>query len=185
MIRVAFVGAPDSGKTTLAKVVSAELNLVGYIPAYIHEYARDYITKHGVRPYTVADQFMVFCRQLERENDMCSASTKIMYTDSPIMLPYIYAIDLVMNDKDKDDLVYLYNRTLTALKNRYDLIFLLHAFRTTLKDDVRAQDWDRISKLDTQIKAFFDLHGLAYTELNQPMQERVLVTKEAILRKCS
>lgn len=185
MIRVAFVGAPDSGKTTLAKVISAELNLAGYIPAYVHEYARDYITKHKIRPETVADQFVVFCRQYERENEMCSFATRIMYTDSPIMLPYIYAIDLVKDKKDLDNLVYLYHKTMAAINKRYDLIFLLKSFRATLKDDVRIQDWDRLDKLEKQIKAFLDLHGINYIELSQGMTERISVAKQTILGKCS
>ena len=166
MIRVAFTGAPDSGKTTLAKMVSARLNLKGYVPALVHEYARDYITKYGVRPNTVAEQFLVFYRQLEREEEMCSQSTQVMYTDCPIMLSYVYAIDLVRDDKDRDDFTYLYNKTLIALENRYDLIFLLRPFRETVKDDVRAQDWNRIGRLNTQVQAFLDLHNVPYTELS-------------------
>ena len=185
MIRVAFVGAPDSGKTTLAKVLSAELNLAGCIPAYVHEYARDYITKYHKRPETVAEQFLVFYRQLERENDMCGFSTKIMYTDSPIILPYIYAIDLVKDDKDRDTLTYLYDKTLIAIENRYDLIFLLKSFRATVKDDVRIHDWDRLIRLEIQIKAFLDLHGLNYTELNQGMNKRIEVAKSIILESVS
>jgi len=184
MIRVAFTGAPDSGKTTLAKMVSARLNLEGYVPALIHEYARDYITKYGVRPNTVAEQFLVFYMQLERENEMCSSSTQIMYTDCPVMLSYIYAIDLVKDDKDRDNLTYLYNKTLMVLENRYDLIFMLRPFRETVKDDVRAQDWDRIGKLDKQIKAFLNLHGIVHTELTSTkMEHRVDYVEQAIKYK--
>jgi len=181
MIRVAFAGAPDSGKTTLAKMVSANLNLEGYVPAYIHEYARDYITKYQVRPNTVSEQFFVFYTQFEREEDMCSSSTQIMYTDCPIILSYIYAIDLVKDDRDRDMLAYLYNKTMMVLRDRYDLIFLLRPFRETVKDDVRAQDWDRIGKLDKQIKAFLDLHGMEYTELTSTkMEDRIGVVEQSI-----
>ena len=184
MIRVAFTGAPDSGKTTLAKMVSARLNLEGYVPAIIHEYARDYITQYGIRPNTVAEQFLVFYIQYEREEHMCSQSTQIMYTDCPLMLSYIYAIDLVKDDKDRDNLAYLYNKTLDILKDRYDLIFLLRPFRETVKDDVRAQDWDRIGKLDKQIKAFLDLHGMVHTELTSTkMEHRVEYVEQAIKAK--
>jgi len=182
MIRVAFVGAPDSGKTTLAKVVSARLNLKGYVPALIHEYARDYITKYHLRPNTVAEQFFVFYTQYEREEEMCSQSTQIMYTDCPIILSYVYAIDLVKDEKDRDMLAYLYNKTLTVIEDRYDLIFLLRPFRETVKDDVRAQDWDRIGKLDTQIKGFLDLHGIPYTELGSDvnMDTRTSIVELAV-----
>jgi len=182
MIRVAFAGAPDAGKTTLAKIVSARLNLKGYIPAYVHEFARDYITKYGVRPNTVAEQFFVFYTQCEREEEMCSQSTQIMYTDCPIMLSYIYAIDLVKDERDRDMLTYLYNKTLTALEDRYNLIFLLHPFRETLEDDVRAQDWHRIGRLDAQIRAFLDLHGVEYVDLTQSMEERFNLAEETILK---
>ncbi len=181
MIKIAFIGAPDSGKTTLAKMVSAKLNLKGYIPAYVHEFARDYITKYGVRPNTVAEQLYVLDVQETREREMCSNSTQIMYTDSPIILSYIYAIDFVRDEKDRDMLVELYGKTLRLLKDRYDLIFFLRPFRETVKDDVRAQDWDRLGKLDTQIRAFLDLHSIEYTELTQNMDSRITVVEKAVL----
>jgi len=182
MIRVAFTGAPDSGKTTLAKMVSARLNLKGYVPAYIHEYARDYITKYGVRPNTVAEQHYVYEYQLARENEMCSSSTQIMYTDCPIMLAYVYAIDLAKDDKDMDMLAHLYNKTVRIMKNRYDVIFLLRPFRNRVIDDVRKQDLYRLDKLDVQIQSFLDLHGLSYTELGTdvPMDDRLQVIEKAI-----
>lgn len=140
MIKVAFTGAPDSGKTTLAKMV---------------------------------------------------------YTDCPIMLSYIYAIDLVEDAKDLRMLTELYEETLTLLgrnvatglrdslqipKPRYDLIFLLRPFRETVKDDVRAQDWNRIGRLNTQVQSFLDLHGLPYTELisDVDMDMRVAIVEKAV-----
>ncbi len=197
MIRVAFTGAPDSGKTTLAKMVSAKMNLKGYVPAYVHEFARDYITKYGIRPNTVAEQFYVLKVQEQREREMCSSSTQIMYTDCPIMLSYIYAIDLVRDAKDLKMLSELYEETLRLLGNpnissglrtelqipkpRYDLIFYLRPFRETVKDDVRAQDWDRIGKLDTQVKSFLVLHGIVHTELTDTnMEHRVEYVEQAI-----
>lgn len=199
MIKVAFTGAPDSGKTTLAKMVSARLNLQGYVPAYVHEFARDYITKYGIRPNTVAEQFYVLHVQEQREREMCSGSTQIMYTDCPVMLSYIYAIDLVQDAKDLRMLSELYEMTLTLLgrdgcsqlrdslqipRPRYDLIFYLRPFRETVKDDVRAQDWDRIGKLDRQIKAFLDLHGIEHIELtNTNMEQRIADVEKAIKEK--
>ena len=180
MLRVAFIGAPDSGKTTLAKIVSAELNLEGYVPAYVHEYARDYVTKYHELPSTVGEQFMLFHKQLERENDMCSQYTQIMYTDSPLMLPYIYSIDMVKTELDRDNLAYLYSVTMATLKNRYDRIFLLRPFRKPLDDGIR--DINRTSRLDTQMKAFLDLHGLKYTELiSTIIKERITIVKQEIL----
>jgi nicotinamide riboside kinase len=198
MIRVAFTGAPDSGKTTLAKMVSAKMNLKGYVPAYVHEFARDYITKWGIRPNTVAEQFYVLRTQEKREREMCSSSTQIMYTDCPIMLSYIYAIDLVRDSKDLTMLGELYEETLRLMgvaKNkegglrdslalldpRYDLIFYLRPFRETVKDDVRAQDWDRIGRLDDQVKAFLVLHGIVHTELTDAnIEHRVEYVEQAI-----
>ena len=200
MIKVAFTGAPDSGKTTLAKMVSARLNLQGYVPSYVHEFARDYITKYGIRPNTVAEQFYVLHVQERREREMCSNSTQIMYTDCPIVLSYIYAIDLVEDAKDLEMLAELYEETLLLLGNnnsctglrdslrlsnpRYDLIFMLRPFRETVKDDVRAQDWDRIGKLDRQIKAFLDLHGIEHIELTSTdMEQRIADVEKAIKEK--
>ncbi len=182
MIRVAFTGAPDSGKTTLAKMASAELNLKGFVPAYVHEYARDYITKYGVRPNTVAEQHYVYEYQLARENEMCSGSTQIMYTDCPIMLAYVYAIDLAKDDKDMDMLAHLYNKTARIMRNRYDLIFLLRPFRDRVIDDVRKQDLHRLDKLDVQIQAFLDLHGIPYIELGTDVQmsTRLSIVEQAI-----
>lgn len=181
MIKVAFIGAPDSGKTTLAKMVSSKLNLKGYVPAYVHEFARDYITKYGVRPNTVAEQFYVLKKQLERETDMCSTSTQIMYTDCPLILPYIYAVDLVqLTSRDIDMFSELYADTLKLTKNRYDLIYYLRPFRETVIDDVRKQDLNRLTSLDTQIKAFLDLHHYNYVELCQDFETRISIVEKQV-----
>ncbi len=199
MIKVAFIGAPDSGKTTMCKMVSSRLNLKGYVPAYVHEFARDYITKYGIRPNTVAEQFYVLNVQEQREREMCTGSTQVMYTDAPIILSYIYAIDLVRDAKDLDMLSELYGKVLRLLGNanaqgglrdslqickpRYDLIFLLRPFRKTVIDDVRAVDLNRLDRLDVQMRGFLDLHGFPYQELTQDFNERLDVVESAILKK--
>jgi nicotinamide riboside kinase len=182
MIKVAFVGPPDSGKTTLAKSVSSYFNIEKYNVAYIDEYAREFITKTHSYPSSVSEQFFVFEQQRKKEYIPCN----ILFTDSPTFLAYVYAIRLCDYTSAKDRLILskLYEEVLKEVK-RYDLVLFLETFREPVKDGVRDGHIDAIDVINNQILSFLTLHGIQYELIPAAaLQDRVNTTIKVIKERC-
>ena len=63
---ITFMGAPASGKSTLASAVHTELKIRGMNSIFVGEVATDYIAEYGV-PNTPMDQLIIFYKQLNKE----------------------------------------------------------------------------------------------------------------------
>ncbi len=63
---ITFIGAPSSGKSTLASQVHTELKKKGLNSIFVSEAATDFIAEYGV-PTSPSDQLVIFYKQLERE----------------------------------------------------------------------------------------------------------------------
>ena len=182
MIKIAFVGPPDSGKTTLAKTVSAHFNIEQYNVAYVDEYAREFITKTHSYPSSVSEQFFVFEQQKKKEYIPCN----ILFTDSPAFLAYVYAIRLCDYTSAKDRLILskLYEEVLKDIK-KYDLILFLETFREPMKDGVRDGHIDAIDVINNQIHSFLTLHGIPFeTVPAASLQDRTDITINLIKEHC-
>ena len=62
---VTIIGAPASGKSTLATDVHTELKKLGKNSIFIQEAATDYIAEYGI-PNTPIDQMTIFYKQTKR-----------------------------------------------------------------------------------------------------------------------
>ncbi len=61
---ITFMGAPSSGKSTLASQVHTELKKLGKNSVFVGEAATDFIAECG-KPHTPSDQLVIFYKQLE------------------------------------------------------------------------------------------------------------------------
>ena len=66
---VCIIGAPSSGKSTLATSVHHSLKVQGKNSIFVGEAATDYIAEWGI-PNTPLDQIVIFYQQLGREKDI-------------------------------------------------------------------------------------------------------------------
>jgi tRNA uridine 5-carbamoylmethylation protein Kti12 len=85
---VTIIGAPASGKSTLATNVQTELKKQGKNSIFISEAATDYIAEYGV-PNTPQDQIVIFYKQTNRER-MFIGSKDYIICDSSGILNYFY-----------------------------------------------------------------------------------------------
>ena len=162
-MRVAFAGAPDTGKTTLAKMVSSEFNLRGYKVTYIDEFARDYISRFGFAE-TAAEQYFIVRKQKEKEPPFLGVD-EILFTDSPDFLSYIYCLDVADLESPKDRTI-LFEILSMVLPSRYNMVFLTKKFRETFDDGVRSRFIESIDAIDEAIESFLKLHRIPYIILD-------------------
>ena len=85
---VSIIGAPSSGKSTLATSVHHSLKIKRKNSIFVGEAATDYIAEWGV-PDTPMDQLVIFYKQLGRER-MYVDSKEWIICDSSSLLNYFY-----------------------------------------------------------------------------------------------
>ena len=81
---VSIIGAPASGKSTLASSVHTELKKLGKNSIFISEVATDFIAEYGI-PNTPQDQIVIFYQQWNREKMFLDSKDYIICDSSGIL----------------------------------------------------------------------------------------------------
>ncbi len=170
---VSFIGAPASGKSTLATDVHTELKKIGKNSIYISEAATDYIAEYGI-PDSPIDQVTIFYKQTNREK-MYMGSKDYIICDSSGVLNYFYfrkLFTIPLSNKDIATINHLQKEILKTL-NHWDHIFYMPPILTDFNDGIRYQDRDEISKIDRWIKSYLEMENIPHIDLsNIDMKER-------------
>jgi nicotinamide riboside kinase len=105
MYRIGFIGVPSTGKTTLARALSANAYKMPEFARteLVSEYARRFIVEYGT-DVTLMDQFRIIKKQCEWEDRVPVESTDLIITDSPIHISFMYSLDRC--DGSKKDVLY-------------------------------------------------------------------------------
>jgi len=125
--KVCFMGAPSSGKTTIAQTL-AEQHQTEWMP----EYGAEYWLKHQVDRRISLDQFEEIAPEhLRREDALTLKSQEYLFCDTSPITTYVFAKDY--HGKAGP----LLTRLAAEAKKRYDLFFLCDI------DIPYADTWDR------------------------------------------
>jgi nicotinamide riboside kinase len=156
-MRIVFVGAPTSGKSTLATQVFAALKQAGRSTELVPEWIRGEIAKNG--PMTsIWEQYRTRLYQQEIE-DAVPADIKFIVCDSGTISPYFYAC-LYADPSDRRQRLVLQDMHRFLVNDlflgRYDLIFLLPPIaNASIADGVRFQDQTQIRLIDDHMDVLF------------------------------
>lgn len=170
---VALIGAPASGKTTLALNLATQLKVHNKNAKYILEYPRDYIEKFS-HPVHISEQMLIFLTW----NRLLENAIKIKYDylvcDSPVFVSYVYGVmraDMA-SPKDRMWILELLDMALESVKT-YDKIFYIKPGKKfPIKDNLRHSDYDIQKKIDDNICGFLSLYNVPHevvinTDLNK------------------
>jgi nicotinamide riboside kinase len=155
--RIAFVGAPSSGKTALAAAVFAALKQAGRKTEHVHECVRHDINAHG--PMTsIWEQYRT--RQFQKElEDAVPAVVDYVVCDSGTLSPYFFAVLYADPTEPRQRLVLhdMYRYLLDDLfLSRYDRVFYLPLLGTPdLDDGTRYQTTREIRILNDHMRLVF------------------------------
>jgi nicotinamide riboside kinase len=170
---VTIIGAPASGKSTLATIVQTELKKQGKNSIFISEAATDYIAEYGV-PNTPQDQIVIFYKQTNRER-MFIGSKDYIICDSSGILNYFYFRGLFGNKLSNKDIAVINHLQKEILKtiNQWDYVFYVPPIIDNIDDGIRYHDTKQILDLDRKIKSYLELENIKHYDLsNVPLNER-------------
>ena len=163
---ITFIGAPASGKSTLAANVHVELKKIGKNSIFVPEAATDFIAEYGI-PNRPIDQLVIFYKQLNREQ-MYIDSKEYIICDSSSILNYFYfrnKFNTKLENKDIATINHLQKEILKSL-SQWSYIFYVPPMLDNIEDGIRYHDKDQIIKIDRWIKSYLELENIPHINLD-------------------
>ncbi len=170
--RIAILGGPRCGKTTLIQQLYVEMKIMGLNVGCASEYSTDYLRDKGMIE-SIAEQYGIYLGQQKLEEDLSSFDYAV--TDYATFVPYIYG-RYMLGDKKRTkkeieilkDLYYLALRDLP----KYEYIFFVPREFGYSKDGVRWQDENAAAEVDNAIKGFLQAENVPFIEVTGTTKER-------------
>lgn len=160
--RVVFLGAPSTGKTTIAERVAAY-----YDTQFVAEYGRTYWMENQVDRLLTQEQLLFIAEEQIRQEDEAIQSAKdFLIVDTNALTTWHFAIDYYGCALPELD------RLADESKQRFDHVFLC-------ADDIPFEDtWERsgdVKRKEFQTFITQQLHdrGIQYTYLSGTVEERL------------
>lgn len=180
---ITFIGAPASGKSTLASSVHTELKKLGKNSIFVSEAATDFIAEWGI-PNDPQDQLVIFYKQTNRER-IWIGSKEYIVCDSSGILNYFYFRNLFpkqLNTKDIAVINHLQKEILKTI-NQWSYIFYVPPILDNIDDGIRYQNMDQIIKLDRWMKSYLELENINHIDLsNINLKDRSKFVTNLILK---
>lgn len=171
-VRIAILGGPRCGKTTLIQQVYVDLKVKGLNVGAVTEYSTDYLKEKGMIE-SISEQYGIYLGQKMLEDSLDEFDYAI--TDYATFVPYIYGRFMLGNKKrtikEIEILKDLYGLALRDI-DKYDHIFFVPREFGYKKDGIRWQDESLAKSIDEAIKQFLDSENVAYTTISGSTKER-------------
>jgi HTH-type transcriptional repressor of NAD biosynthesis genes len=160
--KVVLLGAPSTGKTTLAEKLA-----IHFDTQWMPEYGREYWEKHQInKRLTLEDLLKIAETHIEREDVLVLQSNQFLFSDTNAITTYLFSLDYHGNALE--ELKDLAKRA----ENRHDIIFVCDT-------DIPYDDtWDRSGDVKRKVfqeKIIEDLNdrNLKYHMLKGSVAERI------------
>ncbi len=174
MKKICVVGAPSTGKTTLAGALVNELKKRGHSVEWAKEYARDFILEQGA-PKGIEDQLLIVQGQIKKEKEAESKNPRFIVCDGTPFICYIYCF---LHRPKEEERLSSYNKILEEIWREvedgiynYDYVFFLPPEISFKEDGVRIYA-EKVNKISDQIKDFLISKKIEHFEIRGPLEER-------------
>lgn len=178
-VRIAILGGPRCGKTTLMQQLYVELKIRDINVGAVAEYSTDYLKDKGMIE-NIAEQYGIYLGQARLEEELGSFDYAI--TDYATFVPYIYG-RFMLGDKERTqkEIEILKDLYILALRDlpKYNYIFFVPREFGYTKDGVRWQDEEMASAVDKAILNFLESENVNYSKISGSTKERA----ESILKE--
>ncbi|MDK2586542.1 ATP-binding protein [Romboutsia sedimentorum] len=170
--RIAVLGGPRCGKTTLIQHLYVEMKIAGLNVGYALEYSTEYLKDKGMIE-TISEQYGIYLGQKKIEDELEVFDYAL--TDYATFVPYIYGRFMLGNKarskKEIQILKDLYCLAIEDIQN-YDMIVYVPREFGYIQDGVRWQDEDIAIQIDESILNFLKSENVNYVEVKGSTKER-------------
>ena len=170
--KIVVIGPESTGKSTLCEKLAAHFKT-----AWVPEYAREYLLKHGT-DYTFEDLYTIAEGQLRAEENIINPkpetrNLKPVFIDTDLQVIKVWS-EFVFNKCD--------NRVLTGIaKREYDLYLLCNTDLPWVKDELREYpDLESREKLFHYYKETMINQNTPWTLINGNYEERLQTAIDAV-----
>lgn len=171
-MKIYFIGAHSTGKSSLARIIAKEYDL-----PFLNEVARTVLAEKELHLDTLrvnldlADQYQteIFLRQIQEEAKLNSFVSDRSFDNLAYMAQHARLLASAISKPE-------FLQYIDKLKQPDVIIFFVRPSKVTLKDDgVRETlNWEGIIAIDAMIKLLLEMFSLNYISINtDSMQERV------------
>jgi len=170
--RIAVLGGPRCGKTTLIQQLYVEMKITGLNVGYAFEYSTDYLRDKGMIE-SISEQYGIYLGQKRLESKLSEFDYAL--TDYATFVPYIYGRfmlgDRKRSQKEIEILKDLYMLALEDISDYDHIIYLPREFGYE-KDGVRWQDEEIAKKIDEAILVFLKSENIKFLQVTGSTKER-------------
>lgn len=170
--RIAVLGGPRCGKTTLIQHLYVEMKISGLNVGYALEYSTDYLKDKGMIE-TISEQYGIYLGQKRIEDDLSSFDYAL--TDYATFVPYIYGRFMLGNkQRTKKEIQILKDLYCLAIEDipNYDMIIYIPREFGYVKDGIRWQDEEVAKQIDDAILSFLKAENINYIEVKGSTKDR-------------
>lgn len=170
--RIAVLGGPRCGKTTLIQHLYVEMKISGLNAGYALEYSTEYLKDKGMIE-TISEQYGIYLGQKKLEDELSAFDYAL--TDYATFVPYIYGRFMLGNKKrSKKEIQILKDLYCLAIEDiqNYDVIVYVPREFGYVQDGVRWQDEEIALKIDESILNFLKSENVDYVEVKGSTKER-------------
>ena len=157
--RIAVLGGPRCGKTTLIQHLYVEMKIAGLNAGYALEYS--------------TEQYGIYLGQKKLEDELSVFDYAL--TDYATFVPYIYGRFMLGNkERTKKEIQILKDLYCLAIEDiqDYDMIVYVPREFGYIQDGVRWQDEDIALQIDDAILSFLKAENVNYVEVKGSTKER-------------
>ena len=171
-VRIAILGGPRCGKTTLIQQLYVDLKIRDINVGVATEYSTDYLREKGMIE-SISEQYGIYLGQKKLEDEL--ASFDYALTDYATFVPYIYGRFMLGNKerskKEIEILKDLYSLALEDIQN-YDMIVYVPREFGYVQDGVRWQDEGIALQIDDAILSFLKAENINFIEAKGSTKDR-------------
>ena len=170
--RIAVLGWPRCGKTTLIQHLYVEMKIAGLNAGYALEYSTEYLKDKGMIE-SISEQYGIYLGQKKLEDELSVFDYAL--TDYATFVPYIYGRFMLGNkERTKKEIQILKDLYCLAIEDiqDYDMIVYVPREFGYIQDGVRWQDEDIALQIDDAILSFLKAENVNYVEVKGSTKER-------------
>ena len=171
-VRIAILGGPRCGKTTLIQHLYVEMKIAGLNAGYALEYSTEYLKDKGMIE-SISEQYGIYLGQKKLEDELSVFDYAL--TDYATFVPYIYGRFMLGNkERTKKEIQILKDLYCLAIEDiqDYDMIVYVPREFGYIQDGVRWQDEEVAQMVDKAILGFLDAENVKYSVIKGSTKER-------------